>query len=151
MPRSPSPVREQPRRLTALCQCGTISQRPLGNVNTQTRSFLHLQRMIIHGRGVFQTLNTWPFGMHHSISTVSSLMRLKSSVNHGDHLSRGRRQPRETSLLHGNTQRDCGDTPCTHVATQPGCCAQRTASPVGPLPTKEQARRRSQPAGFSAL
>lgn len=89
-PRFPSPVREQPRRLAAVSVNAAPSvKQPLGNVNTQTQSFLHLQRMIIHDRGVFQTLKTWPGSMHHSISTVSSLMRLNPSVNHSDHVSRG--------------------------------------------------------------
>lgn len=79
-----------------LCQCGTISQAATGkrqHTHTHTLkergSFLHLQRMIIHDYGVFQKLKTWPGSMHHSISTVPSLVRLNPSVNHSDHLSRG--------------------------------------------------------------
>lgn len=81
-----------------LCQCGTISQAATGkrqNTHTETHTptytlgSLHSQRMTVHDSGVFQRLNTWTSGMHHSISTMSSLMGLNSSVNHGDHLSRG--------------------------------------------------------------
>lgn len=57
--------------------------------STHTHTDTHLQRMIIHDYGVFQRLKTWPGSMHHSISTVLSLMRLNSSVNRGDRLSRG--------------------------------------------------------------
>ena len=42
--------------------------------NTHTHWFLtHLQRMAVHDSGVVQRLHTWPSGMHHSISTVSSV------------------------------------------------------------------------------
>lgn len=93
VPRSPLPGQGAATPAgRCLCQCGTISQAATGkrqHTDTQARSFLHLQRMVIHDHGVFQTLKTWPGSMHHSISTVSSLMRLNPSVNHSDHLSRG--------------------------------------------------------------
>lgn len=93
----PHPVIEQPHRLAAVSVNAAPSvKQPLGNVNTHRErggerfsSFLHLQRMTVHDSGVFQRLKTWPSGMHHSISTVSSSMGLNSGVNHGDHLSRG--------------------------------------------------------------
>lgn len=53
-------------------------KQPPGNVNTP----FHLQRMNVHDSGVFQRLETWGSGMHHSISTMPSIIGFKSSVNH---------------------------------------------------------------------